>query len=110
MKNWKPDSAVVIPACKRPEFLALTLEKLSRTPEIESVDVRIFLDSGSEERLKEVEYVRDTYLPVAELFRAHTHVIAPSGTWNILGSLKAGYETGADFIYLVEEDIMCYPN
>ena len=102
----KSDSVVVIPTCNRPEFLALVLEKLSRTPESDSIDVRIFLDSGSEARLKEVEYVRDTYLPTAEIFQAHTHVVAPSGTWNILNSLKAGYETGAAFIYLVEEDVM----
>ena len=109
MKNWKPDLAVVIPTCKRPEFLALTLEKLSRTRESESADVRIFLDSASPERLAEVEYVRDTYLPVAEIFQSHTHVVAPSGTWNILNSLKAGYETGAEYVFLVEEDVMVYP-
>lgn len=62
------------------------------------------------ERLAEVEYVRDTYFPIAEIFQAHVHVVAPSGTWNILNSLKAGYETSADFIYLVEEDVMVYPN
>jgi hypothetical protein len=110
MKNWKPDLAVVIPTCKRPEFLALTLEKLSQTRESESADVRIFLDSASPERLAEVEYVRDTYLPVAEIFRAHTHVVAPSGTWNILNALKAGYETGAEYVFLVEEDVMICRN
>lgn len=87
----------------------MALEKLSRTPESDSVDIRIFLDSGSEARLKEVEYVRDTYLPTAEIFQAHTHVVAPSGAWNILNSLKAGWETGASFIYLVEEDVMVFP-
>lgn len=104
----KSDSVVCIPTLKRPEFLALCLEKLSRAPEIENIDVRIYLDWAPEGRLAEVEYVRDTYLPIAEIFQAHTHVIAPSGTWNILYALKSGYETGLPYIYLVEEDVMCY--
>jgi hypothetical protein len=99
----------VIPTLKRPEFLALCLEKLSLTPEIENIDVRIYLDWAPEGRLAEVEYVRDTYLPTAEIFQAHTHVIAPSGTWNILYALKSGWETGAEFIYMVEEDVMVRP-
>jgi hypothetical protein len=54
--------------------------------------------------------VRDTYLPTADIFRAGEHVRVLSGCWNILNSLKAGYETGAELIYFVEEDVMVRPN
>jgi hypothetical protein len=87
----------------------LALENLSKNPEIERTDVRIYLDWAPEGRLAEVEYVRDTYLPIAEIYQAHTHVIAPSGTWNILYALKSGWETGTEYIYLVEEDVMVRP-
>jgi hypothetical protein len=103
-------SVVVMPTLKRPEFLALALEKLSETPEANSLDVRIYLDTCSDKRLEEVAFVRDTYLPTAEIFRAGLHVMAVSGCWNILHALKEGYETGAEYVFLVEEDVMVRPN
>lgn len=103
-------SVVVMPTCSRPEFLALALEKLSQTPESEALDVRIYLDCSCTERLDEVDYVRKTYLPTAGVYLANEHPVAPSGTWNILNALKAGYETGAEYIFLVEEDVMVYPD
>jgi hypothetical protein len=90
-------------------MLALTLENLSKTPEADKLDVRIFLDHSPEKKLEETEYVRDKYFPAAEIFRAHIHVIAPSGSWNILGALKSGYETGSPYIFLVEEDVLIRP-
>jgi len=73
-------------------------------------DVHIYLDTCSEEKLDETEYVRDTYFPDAYIFRAGKHIDAPSGTWNILHALKSGYEIGADYIFIVEEDVFCYPD
>ena len=101
-------SVVVIPTFSRPEFLALSLEKISQAEDAPD-DIRIFLDTCSDQRLNEVEYVRDTYLPTADIFRAGLHIIVPSGSWNILNSLKQGYSTGAEIIYLVEEDVMVRP-
>ncbi|MDA4130668.1 MAG: hypothetical protein OK457_07845 [Thaumarchaeota archaeon] len=103
-------SVVVIPTLKRPEFLALTLERLSQTPEAEHLDIRIFLDTATDQQLDDVEYCRDTYLPTAEIFRAGEHISVLSGCWNILNALKSGYEMGAEFIYLVEEDVAVRPN
>jgi hypothetical protein len=73
------------------------------------LDVRIYLDWCQDERLADVEYCRDTYFPTAEIFRAGPHVKVLSGTWNILNSLKGGYETGAEFIFFIEEDVMVQP-
>ena len=109
MNNF-PKSVVVIPTLRRPEMLALTLEKLSKTPQAEHLDVRIFLDTAPPETLEDVAYCRDTYLPTAEIFQAGEHVKVLSGCWNILNALKNGYETGADRIFLVEEDVFVAPN
>jgi hypothetical protein len=102
------NSVVVMPACKRPEFLALALEKLDKAADAPE-DVRIFLDTSPESRVMEVEWVRDKYLPRAQIFHAPPHIEAPSGTWNILNAIRQGYETGAELIYLIEEDVMIRP-
>jgi hypothetical protein len=99
---------IVIPTFARPEILAHALMKISCCPDAPD-DVRIFLDTSPESRVKEVEWIRDTYLPRALLFHAPEHVKATSGTWNILNSLKAGYETGAERVWLVEEDVLMKP-
>ena len=102
-------SVVVIPTFARPEFLALALEKVNATNNAPD-DVRIFLDTCSDERMDETEYVRDTYLPTAEIFRAGLHVISIGGSWNILNSLKQGCLTGAKYVFFIEEDVMVKPD
>lgn len=99
----------MIPTLHRPEFLALCLENLANTSEPD-LDVRICLDFSTAERLDEVDYVRDTYYPSAWLYHAAPHIDAPSGCWNILNSLKHGYDSGAEYVFLVEEDVLVYPN
>jgi hypothetical protein len=101
-------SVVVMPVCHRPEFLALALEKLDQAVDAPD-DVRIYLDTSNESRIEEVEYVRDTYLPRALLFHAHPHSDIPSGTHNILQSINASYHTGAELVFLIEEDILINP-
>lgn len=92
-------------------MLALSLEKISQTTQAANLDVRIFLDHTIlPSRLTDVEYVRDTFFPTAEIFHANNHPLLPSGTWNILNSLKAGYETGAEFVFFIEEDIFVTPD
>jgi hypothetical protein len=99
---------VVIPTFARPELLALTLEKLEQATDAPD-DIRIFLDTSPESRVVEVEWVRDTYLPRAQIFHAKPHLKVASGCWNILTSIKAGYETGASSVYMLEEDVLVYP-
>jgi len=94
---------VVMPCYKRIEMLALALEHLDRTNR-KNLDIRIFVDTTTEERIDEVEYVRNVYYPDAIIFHAKPHPNVPSGMWNILNALKQGYETGASRVYLVEED------
>lgn len=96
-------TVIVMPTCKRPEMLALALEAISRTT-LTPDDIRIFADTNS--NISEVEYVRDNFVPHALMFHAKQHADVPSGMWNILSSIKQGYETGADRVFLIEEDII----
>ena len=89
-------------------MLALTLQKLQNSNRPDNLDVRIFADVQAD--LESVEYVRDLYYPEALIFQAKPHLEAPSGCWNILNSIKQGYETGAENIFLIEEDILIKPN
>lgn len=101
-------NVVVMPTLKRPEMLALALESIDRADQAPD-DVRIYIDYSDRYKIvDEVEYVRDTYLPRATIYQAKPHVKAPSGCWNILNSMKGGYESGADLIFFIEEDVRVY--
>jgi len=99
-------AVVAIPTANRPELLALALEKLSQARN--KPEVHIYVDSVPESRLREIEVVRDLYLPEAFLFHAAPHVPAPSGSWNILNAIKSA-ATYSENVYLVEEDILVFP-
>jgi hypothetical protein len=101
-------NVVVMPTLKRPEFLALALESIDRAEQAPD-DVRIYIDFDDRYKIADqVEYVRDKYLPRATIYQAKAHVKAPSGCWNILNSMKGGYESGADLIFFIEEDVRVY--
>lgn len=102
-------SVVMIPTYNRPEFLALTLEQLDRAVDAPD-DIRICLDTSPESRVLEIEHIRDKFLPRAILLHARPHTYAPSGTYNILHSIRQGYETGADLIFMLEEDVLIRPD
>ena len=102
-------SVVVVPAAHRAEFLALALEKLRAVPDCPSIIVSV--DHVSLDHLMEASQVFDQYAPSGSSFIYQpTHTLNPhSGTWNILQSIRLGYETGAEKVFLVEEDVMVYP-
>lgn len=104
----KDSSVVVMPTAHRPEVLAWSLQRLARAKNVPSV--KIYLDRVGLHRLDEVEYVRDRYYPLADIHYAAEHPACTSGTWNILNSMKAGYDTGAEHVFIVEEDVMMTPN
>jgi hypothetical protein len=99
---------VVIPTFARPELLALCLERLDQAADAPD-DVRIYLDASPEKRVIEIEWVRNKYLPRALIFHAKPHIKVASGCWNILNAIKSGYETGASSVYLLEEDVVIFP-
>jgi len=96
-------SLVAMPAI-RPELLALSLEALANASN--RPEVHIYADTQA--NLRELEIVRDLYLPEAFLFHAKLHTQAPSGTWNILNAILDASRWAQD-VYLVEEDVLVYP-
>jgi len=101
----RDNSVVVMPTFARPEMLAHALMHLAKAEDLPPV--HIFLDSGAPEgRLDEVRWVRDTYLPQAALHQQASHMPVTSGTWNILKSMEFGYYYGAEYVFIVEEDVM----
>src|ERR1035437_1323291 len=105
-----PKSIVVMPALKRPEMAALALERIGSAQFSNELDVRIYVDYTTRQTLDEFEYIRDIYFPEATIYHAHEHIPVPSGCWNILHALKEGYESGAELIFLIEEDVMVFPD
>lgn len=105
-------SVVVTPTCHRPEFLALCLERLSGV--VGCPPIHVFMDQqgASPEKVRDAQFAFDHYAPPNSEFHIQPcgHARATSGTWNILDSIRQGYETGAEYVYLVEEDVMVYPN
>jgi hypothetical protein len=98
---------VVMPTCKRPEFLALALERLKAAW---PGDIPVHVHADTSANLGEVQWAVDNYFPRADIYQWADHTLAPSGTWNILKSIESGYDHGADLVYLIEEDVMVYPD
>lgn len=103
------NAVVVMPALKRPEMLAISLERMMFAQDVPD-DIRIFVDHTTADVLDDMEYVRDTYCPDAQIFHAQKHVFVSSGCWNILNALKAGYEAKKELIFLIEEDVSVFPD
>jgi len=102
-------SVVVMPVAERPEFCALALECLAKTHF--PVPIHVFVDDISGKVKEEFSYVFDHHAPPhTTIHWQGPHVTATSGCWNILDSIKTGRETGADYVFLVEEDVLVRPN
>src|ERR1700690_4385784 len=100
-------SVVVMPTAHRPEFLALALEHLRDVPDCPPIIISV--DFGSPEKYADTEYVISSYAPQnVEIIHRPEHP-CHEAKWNILQAIKSGYETGADRVFLVEEDVMVYP-
>lgn len=98
-------SVVVMPAANRPELCALSLESLGRAKDCPKILLNV--DDVSDKLKEEFRHVHKHYAPPqTSLVYRDPHVKVSSGCWNILTSIKDGYETGADAVVLVEEDVL----
>ena len=90
-------------------MLAICLERLqqfSRCP-----PVHISIDYVPLDLLNETRYIRDSRMPNAVLHHQPEHPVnQSSGCWNILHAMKIGYETGAEYVFMLEDDVQVYPN
>lgn len=103
----KHESVVVMPAAKRPEFAALALEQLGRARHCPPIFLNV--DNVGEKLVKDFEHVFRNYFPLhtgGTMSVREPHISVPSGCWNILESICDGYNVGAEYVFLVEEDIL----
>lgn len=101
---FKEQSVVVMPAAKRPELAALALEQLAKADNCPPV--LLFVDDVGEKLQREFEDVWTRAPWNVNLTFRQPHVSVTSGCWNILSSIKDGYDTGALYVFLVEEDVL----
>lgn len=100
-------ATVVMPTAHRPEFCALALEQLAKASHCPQVYV--FVDDVSEKLKEEFRYVAALH-PEAVFTYRQPHMPVWSGCWNIATSIKDGYDMGSDVVFLVEEDILVFPD
>ena len=107
--SLQEQSVVVMPVAERPEFCALALECLAKAHY--SVPILVFVDSVSQKLKDEFSYVFAHHAPPQTTIHwQEPHVPCTSGCYNILDSIKRGRETGAEYVMLVEEDVLVRPN
>ncbi|MDP9267267.1 MAG: hypothetical protein M3P27_02945 [Acidobacteriota bacterium] len=102
---------VLVPTFSRPEMLWHCLEHLFRCPEFTEHDVVVWLDWHADlpdPPLVEVEQVVG-FFPGVHLVRLARHG-RPGNSFNVLSAYRAAYESGADVVYLVEDDVMVRPD
>lgn len=98
-----------MPAALRPEFCALALEQLGKARHCPHILLNV--DNVGDKLVKDFEYVFKHYAPPHTTFLVRPdHIEVTSGCWNILESLRDGYNTGAEFVFLVEEDVLVMPD
>ena len=107
--NLRDQSVVVMPAAHRPEFAALALERLGKASNCPAIMLNI--DDVSEKLKGDFTYVHKHYAPFGTCLTFRPpHVQASSGCFNILESIRDGYDSGAQYVFLVEEDILVWPD
>ncbi len=105
------NACIVIPTAHRPEMLALCLESLAKLPDCPPVHISLdYILTNADTVKEETLYIRDTRFPRATMHYQPEHPVNTySGCWNILHSMKIGYETGAEYVFMLEDDVQVYP-
>jgi len=100
---------IIITSYNRPDYLRLCLEYLSRAEGIETKDLWICIDRGRALVREFYEVIKD--FPKLNLnleFRMpHTY---QGNSYNTLEAYKTAYYSDAEFVYLVEDDVLVTPD
>lgn len=105
---------VIIPTYSRPELLWLCLEYLSKCPGIGGMDVRVYVDAHDAVRtappVPEINEVlaRFRHLSLTVTWRERHRY--DGNTFNVMTAYAEVYATDAEFVYLVEDDVMVQPD
>jgi len=103
---------LIIPTYDRPEMLWLCLEHLAVCPDIQSVQIRVYVDAHVNQHpppRAEIEAVIEKF-PLLSLqigFRPpHQY---HGNSYNVLMAYRDAYETDAKYVFMVEDDVMVHP-
>lgn len=97
---------VVVPVYERPEYLHLCLEAIREAHS--GIDILVSVnhpDVGAP--VSEFREVAMQHRARIKLRMPHSY---PGATYNVLESLRDGYNTGADRVFIVEEDVLIERN
>jgi hypothetical protein len=105
---------VIIPTFSRPEMLWLCLERLRACPETKHMDIRVYVDNHDAVRTNppsaEIGRVIEMHsdLPITLNWRK-PHPFG-GNTFNVLEAYREAYEESAEYVFLVEDDVMVNPD
>lgn len=100
---------VLITAYNRPDYLRLCLEYLSKVSEIQNKEIRIYVDRGRVLVREFYEVFRDfPTLNISSVFRSEHDYHGNS--FNTLEAYKDAFQSGARYIYLIEDDVLVTPD
>lgn len=105
-----PNDVVLVTTYNRPDYLRLCLEYLSRAEGSGNKDVRIYVDRGKSLIREIYEVVNDfrCALNPTVFFRdAHSY---HGNSYNTLEAYREAYQSDAEFVYLVEDDVLVQPD
>ena len=104
---------LIIPTYDRPEMLWLCLEFLAASPESNSVQVRVVVDA----HVNQPPPPRTEILEVLEKFPQLSLQVGfrpshqfPGNSFNVLMAYRDAYETEAELIFMVEDDVLISPD
>lgn len=101
---------VLVPCYERPEYTRVCLEYLSRARGIEDKDIWLFLDNHKGDDFEKIFDGQQSNFDLANFGSCQLPHDTYGNSKNIIDGLKAAYESGAERIFLVEDDIMVAPD
>jgi hypothetical protein len=103
---------VIIPTFDRTELLWLCLEYVAGSPQSSEVQIRVYVDAHigqTPPNKAEIESVLEKFphLSIQVGYRvAHQF---PGNSYNLLMAYKDAYESEAEFVFLIEDDVLIRP-
>src|SRR6476661_5195277 len=103
---------LIIPTFDRPEFLWLCLDHIVACPEAGELDIRVYVDNHTfhPPPLVAIRSVLENFpqLHIA-LVVQNPHDYA-GNSFNLLTAYKEAFESDANLVFMVEDDVMVRPN
>lgn len=99
---------LIIPTFTRPEFLWLCLDYISRCNEAVDLEIRVHVDDhvGKQPPLGEIREVLRKFSSLSlNLFLTNRHGYH-GNSYNLMMAYKSAYESQAEYVFMVEDDIV----